>query len=186
MTVKNIFAAILPMLLIAASCDDEEPAFTSLEKNREVVITEELVSTDFVGNGAQWGGYEMTPTWLGTETLSDADWNTLFKRIDFMRPPFLRIVTNPAWSYDNNGTYDETTKTVSLFKMLDYAKDRDIEITFGEWGHSSTDDISTIDMSWIENSVKFLNHLVNEKGYTNIKTINIINEPNGDRSSTLR
>ncbi|WP_405247430.1 hypothetical protein [Cellulophaga sp. Asnod2-G02] len=184
MMLKNIFAAVFPMLLLIASCDDDEPTPTSIEKNREIILTEELVSTNFVGNGAQWGGYEMTPTWLGTETLSDADWNTLFNRIDFMRPPFLRIVTNPSWSYDNNGTYDETTKTVSLFKMLDYAKDRDIEITYGEWGHSFTDDISTIDMEWIENSVKFLNHLVNEKGYTCIKTINIINEPNGDWSST--
>ena len=184
MRLKNIFAAVLPMLLVAASCDDDEPAYTSVEKNREIVITEELVSTNFVGNGAQWGGYDMVPTWLGTETLSDADWNTLFSRIDFMRPPFLRIVTNSGWSYDNNGEYDETTKTLSLFKMLDYAKDRNIEITYGEWGHSSVGDISTIDMDWIEKSVKFLNHLVNEKGYTNIKTINIINEPNGDWSST--
>ncbi|MGJ8733796.1 MAG: hypothetical protein ACSHW4_11640 [Cellulophaga sp.] len=184
MRLKNIFAAVLPMLLVAASCDDDEPAFTSVEKNREVVITEELVSTNFVGNGAQWGGYDMVPTWLGTETLSDADWNTLFSRIDFMRPPFLRIVTNSGWSYDNDGVYDEITKTLSLFKMLDYAKDRNIEITYGEWGHSSVGDISTIDMDWIEKSVKFLNHLVNEKGYTNIKTINIINEPNGDWSST--
>lgn len=169
------------------SCEDNDlndEINKSVQENREINITAEVVSSNFVGNGAQWGGYDLVQTWLGEETLSDADWNTLFQRIDFMRPPFLRIMTNSGWSYDNNGTYDETTKTKSLFKMLDYAQSRNIEITYGEWGHQSIGNISTIDMDWIANSVKFLNHLVNEKGYTVIKTVNIINEPNGDWAST--
>ena len=64
----------------------------------------------------QWGGYDVVPTWLGTETLSDADWNTLFKRIDFMRPPFLRIMTNSGWSYDNNGTMMKQQKLLHYLK----------------------------------------------------------------------
>lgn len=182
---KYMMSFVLPLLLLMIGCDANEVSIDSVvKKNREVLITKNIVSTNFVGNGAQWGGYDVVPTWLGTETLSQADWDKMFERIDFMRPPFLRILTTPSWSYDNNGTYDETSKTQSLFKMLDYAKSRNIEVTFGEWGHQSTGDIQTIDEDWIANSVKFLNHLVNEKGYTNIKTANIINEPNGDWSST--
>lgn len=184
MKTNNMLTAIFSLFLTLVSCDDIEPSFDSVQKNRELTITNELLSSSFVGNGAQWGGYDVVPTWLGTETLSDADWNKLYERIDFMRPPFLRILTNSSWSYDNNGTYDETTKTASLFKMLDYAKSRNIEITYGEWGHSYVDNINTIDMDWIANSVKFLNYLVNTKGYTNIKTVNIINEPNGSWSTT--
>ena len=180
-----IITVMLSLLLSTIACEKDKDISEVIEKNRELTITGELLSTDFVGNGAQWGGYDMVPTWLGTETLSDADWNTLFQRIDFMRPPFLRIMTSSGWAYDNGGTYDETTKTVSLFKMLDYAQSRNIEVTYGEWGHHSIGgDISNINMDWIANSVKFLDHLVNDKGYTCIKTVNIINEPNGYWSST--
>ncbi len=180
-----MFTFLLSLSLLFVSCEDTEVSIDStVQKNREVVVTQQVVSTDFVGNGAQWGGYDMVPTWLGTETLSNADWEKLFERIDFMRPPFLRIITTASWSYDNGGVYDENAKTQSLFKMLDYAKSRNIEVSFGEWGHHSVGEIDQIDMNWIANSVKFLNHLINEKGYTNIKTVNMINEPNGDWSST--
>ncbi len=178
---------LFTLILVFAGCDDsnlDEKLAETVQENRKITITNQLVSANFVGNGAQWGGYDVVPTWLGTETLSDADWNKLFDRIDFMRPPFLRIMTNSGWAYDNNGMYDETVKTASLFKMLDYAQSRNIEITYGEWGHQYVGDINTIDMNWITNSVKFLNHLVNEKGYTVIKTVNIINEPNGDWATT--
>ncbi|TXE15054.1 hypothetical protein FUA26_00680 [Seonamhaeicola algicola] len=184
---KYMISILFSLFLVLISCDDSnlnDEINKAVQANREIHITSEVVSNNFVGNGAQWGGYDLVQTWLGQETLSDADWNKLFERIDFMRPPFLRIMTNSGWSYDNNGTYDEVTKTKSLFKMLDYAQSRNIEITYGEWGHQSVGDISTIDMDWIANSVKFLNHLVNEKGYTVIKTINIINEPNGSWAST--
>lgn len=186
MKINNMLTILFSLLLSLMSCDNNELNIDeAVKSNREIKITADVVSTNFIGNGAQWGGYDVVPTWLGTETLSDADWNTLFQRIDFMRPPFLRIMTNAGWSYNNNGTYDEVAKTKSLFKMLDYAKSRNIEITFGEWGHTSVGgDINAIDMDWIANSVKFLNHLVNKKGYTNIKTINIINEPNGSWAST--
>lgn len=180
-----LLTGILSLMLAVLACEKEDESTPdNVLKNREVHLTSEVVSTDFVGNGAQWGGYDMVPAWLGTETLSEADWNKLFQRIDFMRPPFLRIMTTPGWSYEHNGAYDETTKTTSLFKMLDYAQSRQIEVSFGEWGHQSNSGISDINLQWIANSVKFLNHLVNERGYSCIKTVNIINEPNGSWAST--
>ncbi|MCG8580319.1 MAG: hypothetical protein MI866_10395, partial [Bacteroidales bacterium] len=171
-----LILAIFAFLLSVLACENDDSNIPeNVLKNRELSITSNLLSSSFVGNGAQWGGYDMVPTWLDTETLSDADWNTLFSRIDYMRPPFLRIMTTAEWSYDDGGDYNETKKTLSLFKMLDYAQSRNIEITYGEWGHHDTDgNISNINTEWIANSVKFLNHLVNEKGYACIKTINII------------
>ncbi|MEC3907865.1 hypothetical protein VOI54_12620 [Tamlana sp. 2201CG12-4] len=185
MKINNMITILFSLLLTIVGCDDNELNFDdTIKKNRELTVTGDLISSNFIGNGVQWGGYDMVRVWLGTETLSDADWNTLFQRIDYMRPPFLRIMTTAEWSYDDNGDYDENAKTQSLFKMLDYAKSRNIEITYGEWGHHYIGDIANINTDWIANSVKFLNHLVNEKGYTNIKTINIINEPNGYWAST--
>lgn len=178
-----ILLGIVAILFSAVACDDNDGPEVTVDN--ELIVTGNVLSTDFVGNGAQWGGYDMVPTWLGTETLSDEDWNTLFQRIDFMRPPFLRIMTSAGWSYDNNGTYDELSKTASLLKMLDYAQSRNIEISYGEWGHHYlNDNVEHIDMDWIANSVRFLNFLVNTRGYTCIKTVNIINEPNGYWSST--
>nr|WP_320117407.1 hypothetical protein [uncultured Marinifilum sp.] len=180
-----LLTGLLSLFLATSACDSDDNNSDFVLKNREINITGNMISSDFVGNGAQWGGYENTQSWIGAETLSDADWNTLYQRIDFMRPPFLRIMTNASSSYDNNGTYDETTKTTTLFKMLDYAQSRNIEITYGEWGHHYLNgNLEEVNTDWLANSVKFLNHLVNEKGYTCIKTVNIINEPNGDWAST--
>ncbi|MDV7139204.1 hypothetical protein R3X28_09965 [Maribacter sp. TH_r10] len=186
MKIKNMIPVFFALLFWLIGCEDDnnDALQEAIEKNREITLTSDLVSSDFRGNGVQWGGYDLVPTWLGDQTLSEADWNKLFKRIDYLRPPFLRIMISSGWAYDNDGVYDETTKTISLFKMLDYAQSRNIEVTFGEWGHSYDGDISNIDMDWVANSVKFLNHLVNEKGYTVIKTANIINEPNGDWATT--
>jgi len=180
-----LISGIFSLLLSVSACQNDEGTPDSIVKNRDITITSKVISTDFVGNGAQWGGYDNVRDWFdGQTTLSDADWNKLFTRIDYMRPPFLRILTGASWSYDNNGEYDETTKTESLIKMLDYSQSRSIEVAYGEWGHESDGDITNIDTDWIANSVKFLNHLVNEKGFTCIKTVNIINEPNGYWSST--
>ncbi|WP_066629922.1 hypothetical protein [Labilibacter marinus] len=179
-----IIIGIMAMLLSVLACEKDEGTPDSVIKNREIIITSDVISTDFVGNGAQWGGYDSVGDWIGQETLSDADWNTLFERIDYMRPPFLRILTNANNAYIYDGKYDETSISGKLLKMLEYAQSRNIEITYGEWGHHHTGNIGDIDMEWIANSVKFLNHLVNEKGYSVIKTVNIINEPNGSWSST--
>ena len=170
-------------------CYNTNITFSTEEQATPAQLTNTLLSSDFVGNGAQWGGYEVIPGLCRstTGTLSDEDWNKLFKRIDYMRPPFLRILTSAGWSYMNSKkVYDPTnTKTISLYKMLDYAQSRGIEISYGEWGHSfSGGSAANIDMTWIENSVKFLNYLVETKGYSCIKTANIINEPNGYWSST--
>ncbi|MRT93711.1 hypothetical protein [Ancylomarina sp. 16SWW S1-10-2] len=185
MRTRFLLIGIFSILLLTVACDKDEKTREADTKDIDLMITQNLLSSDFVGNGAQWGGYDNVQDWIGAETLSEADWTKLYERIDFMRPPFLRIMSNAGSSYNNNGTYDETTKTVSLFKMLAYAQSRHIEITYGEWGHHYLNgNIEEVDVSWIANSVKFLNHLVNEKGYTCIKTVNIINEPNGDWSTT--
>lgn len=183
MRTKLFLIGIISLLISVTACEKDESDPGIITKDNELIITNQLLSTDFVGNGAQWGGYDLVRDWLGTSTLSESDWNKLYQRIDFMRPPFLRIMISDGWAYNNNGTYDETTKTVSLFKMLDYAQSRNIEITFGEWGHHYTNELNNINFDWIANSVRFLDYLINTKGYSCIKTVNIINEPNGDWSS---
>lgn len=184
---KIFYLFIFSLLTVLVSCEKEAVTPQNVIEGRNMTITNEAISTDYVGNGAQWGGYDIVPSWLGNATLSESDWNTLFKRIDFMRPPFLRIMISAGWAYlEADGSYNETSdKTTSLIKMLEYAQSKNIEITLGEWGHlTKSSDIADVDPTWVENSVKFLNYLVSTKGFTCIKTANIINEPNGEWSST--
>ncbi|WP_282035464.1 hypothetical protein [Saccharicrinis aurantiacus] len=186
---KMSFLTILAASVLAFSaCNDDEGTPDSIIKNRDLTITNKVVSTEFVGNGAQWGGYDVVPTWFdGQTTLSEADWQKLFHRIDYMRPPFIRVCVSSGWAYeqnDNPADYKDE-KVTSLYKMLDYAQEKNIEIVYGEWGHEYVgDDIASIDMDWMQRSVIFLNHLVNDKGYSCIKSVNIVNEPNGNWSST--
>ncbi|BDD02170.1 hypothetical protein PEPS_44500 (plasmid) [Persicobacter psychrovividus] len=175
----NLLALMVAGGLAFGGCNNEtdlpNPA-ANLSMNSKVV------STDFIGNGAQWGGYEMASKWLnGQESLSEADWATLFKRIDFMRPPFLRIMFNSGGIAPADYS---SAKTKSLFKMLEYAQSRNIEVVFGEWGYAHKGaDLLDVDQEWVSNSVQFLDYLIEKKGFSCIKTTNIINEPNGDWSA---
>lgn len=192
LVMKNIKAIVLFVFVVvlfvgcgeksAGTPEDQDP---TPQTGDVVLIKGDVISSGFIGNGAQWGGYEIVEDWLNEPTLSDSDWDRLFARVDFMRPPFLRVMTTSEWSYDNSGTYDPDHRTKSLFKILDYCQSRDITVMFGEWGHHYLEgDLTNIDSDWVKTSVKFINYLVNDKGYSCIKHLNIVNEPNGDWSST--
>ncbi len=182
---KKIFL-ILTLALSASlslSCEDAAMDSSKFKISKDVVLTQNLLSSNYVGNGAQWGGYESISDWLGGENnLSDEDWAKLFERVDYMRPPFIRIMVNQG-SYMDGDTFDATLN-VPLMKILEYCQSRNIEVTFGEWGHAYTDALTDIDPEWVANSVKFVDYLLNTKGFSCIKTLNIINEPNGDWATT--
>lgn len=171
-------------LSVFAACKEKDSELRFADEDI-ILIKEDVISQHFIGNGVQWGGYDNVSSWLSSNTLRKADWDTLFNRIDYLSPKILRIIVSPSWSYDNGGVYDANYKTESLFRMLDYCQSRNIDVLYGEWGHRyDNKDIFQVRSSWIKMSVQFLNHLINEKGYTCIKHLNIVNEPNGDWSST--
>ncbi|WP_282035472.1 cellulase family glycosylhydrolase [Saccharicrinis aurantiacus] len=143
------------------------------------------VSTNFIGNGAQWGGYDIIEDWTGSNDFNDADWAKMKKRIDFMRPPFIRIMIDANWNYTTNGEYTPEKSTAAFHNMLQYCTDNNITVMFGEWGHQFIDgDRNNINEQWLDRSIQFLDMLINERGYTCIKHYNMVNEPNGDWSST--
>ena len=180
----SIILSTIAVSLFASSCKEELPRIPELDPaTKELILTDKCLSTDFVGNGAQWGGYESISTWLGGDNdLSEADWNKLFERVDYLRPPFIRLMVNKG-SYMDGDTF-VADKNVPLLKILDYCQRNGIEVTFGEWGHEYSGDTGTIDKAWLTNSVKYLAYLVQERGFTCIKTLNIVNEPNGEWSTT--
>jgi hypothetical protein len=167
---------IIFVLFTAFSCrkSGNEPAIAS------VVITSDVITSSYIGNGVQWGGYDILEQWTGSATLSDADWNKLFKRVEYLRPPIVRIMVADGWNYLTDGVFDPEKSNAILVKILDFCEDQGISVIIGEWGHKGG---STVDQTWLENSASFLQWLLVTKNYTCIKYFNMVNEPNGSWST---
>ena len=169
------------IFILSASCkkDTGSGAVISDTKN-DLTIKSSLINQSFVGNGAQWGGYDILNSWTGSPTLSASDWDKLFKRVRFMRPPIVRIMVSAGWNYLINNVFDPSKSDPVLIKILDFCQAEGISVLLGEWGHAGG---TSIDQTWLENSAKFLEYLLNTKKYTCIKYFNMVNEPNGSWSS---
>lgn len=150
--------------------------------NDDLVITKQVSkASPFVGIGPQWGGYDNVQRWTGNASLSEQDWNTLFKRVDFLRPGLVRIMTAPGWNYMVNGQYDPAKSAGILFKILDYCEAKGISVMYGEWGEQPVN--NDVNKDWLKASVDFLDHLLTTRGNTCIKYLNMLNEPAGSWSS---
>jgi len=151
-----------------------------VDSRNSLVVGTGIVTYSFIGNGVQWGGYDMLESWTGSPTLSASDWEKLFKRVRFMRPPLVRIMGAPGWNYMKNGMFDPSVSENVLVKILDFCQAENIGVVFGEWGHSGGTAIDTV---WLGNSVRFLKWLLVDKNYTCIRYYNMVNEPNGSWST---
>ncbi|MFA7390406.1 MAG: hypothetical protein WCZ71_08485, partial [Proteiniphilum sp.] len=97
------------------------------------MISDRPVSTGYIGNGVEWDPYDEAEAW-GAE-VSEEDWQKLFRRIDFMRPGYVRCMINSPYRYFNpeTGTYNKTRNIESLKKLLQYCTDRNITVMYGEY-----------------------------------------------------
>jgi hypothetical protein len=176
---KLLFLTLI--IIFSISCNNKkDPGNAVADTSNDLTIKTSIINQSFVGNGAQWGGYDILNSWTGSPTLSDADWNTLFQRVRFMRPPLVRIMVSNGWNYISNNVYDPLKSQHVLFKILDFCETEGISVMLGEWGHSGG---TSIDQAWLINSSDFLEYLLSTKNYTCIKYFNMVNEPNGDWSS---
>ena len=57
------------------------------------IDTKQIVSEGYIGNGAQWDPYQLDYG-KGRMEISEADWKKMYDRLDFMRPQFIRVMTN--------------------------------------------------------------------------------------------
>lgn len=159
------------------------------------------VNMPFIGHGVQWSAYPHADSedaeW--GFLMTDEKWDALYKRVDFVKPHIIRVMDVAAWRYykglDKKGKpiLDFKTQEIkSLYKLLDYCQSRNIKVLFGEWGapglwnlDKSIPEIERADdPRWTNMIVKYLEHLIIEKGYTCIQYYNLVNEPNGYWAST--
>lgn len=171
---------LLYCCLTTVSCGNNLAGLHENSTKTDVIIGSSIVNANFSGNGVQWGGYDMVETWTGNTTLSESDWNKLFTRVRFMRPPLIRIMVSDGWNYIVDKQFNPEKSNPILCKILNFCQEENIQVIFGEWGHKGG---TTIDQEWLENSAKFLDWLINTKGFSCIHYFNMVNEPNGDWSS---
>ncbi|MEO9806521.1 MAG: hypothetical protein ABJF04_24885 [Reichenbachiella sp.] len=156
------------------------------------IYPDQVIGENFIGNGVQWSAYPhadaSTAEW--GNIMTDAKWDTLYSRLDYMKPQFIRIFDMAEWRYfrglDENGTpindFD-SEEVQSLFKILDYCQKNNITVLFGEIGSAIDPKSDANDLKWIQMIVDYLNFLIIDKGYTCIKIYDLVNEPNGYWSS---
>jgi len=147
-----------------------------------VDITDEVINRNYIGNGVQWDAYPEAEHW--GSAVSEEDWSKLYKRLDFMKPNYVRCMINSPFRYydSKTGKYDKERNIESLAKVLQYCQDNDITVLFGEYNPPKWE--MKDDDEWINMAADYLNYLVNDLGFTCIKYYNLFNEPDGDWAST--
>ncbi|MCX5633304.1 MAG: cellulase family glycosylhydrolase [Phycisphaerae bacterium] len=186
---KNaILGLILGVILSAPfqsfAKDGKNEADAAMQKPEVVVIISDKVLRDnFLGIGVQWSSY---PWW----DISEKDWEKVFRRVEFMQLPFVRVMLDSFWycqGFDEQGkpvyTWD-TSYMKKLYKLLDWCERNNATVMIGEWGRPGGKDLDlpNDDPRWTMIIGDFLKRMFEKKGYTCLKYYNLINEPHGEWS----
>lgn len=142
-----------------------------------------VVNDDYIGNGAEWDPYQLDYG-EGRMQISEADWQKLYDRLDFMRPQLIRMMINTS-SFLREGRFAPEQQMEVMGPMLDYCQSRGVTVMFGDWGWSVIDTKQgSLHEANMQHAAELLDYLVDTKGYTCIRYYNLINEPNGDWAAT--
>jgi len=165
------------------------------------IYPDQVLTRDYIGNGVQWSAYPHAdaPDAEWGDLMTAKKWKMIFERLDYMRPRLVRVMDMANWRYlkgfDAKGEaiLDFNSNEIkTLQKLLDYCQKNNITVLFGEWGcpfpvHNSEPGghfKGANDPRWINIIVKYLDYLINSKGYTCLRYYNFVNEPNGYWAST--
>lgn len=147
------------------------------------VDTKAIITKAFLGLGVQWDPYEYPP--------SAKDWRLTLHRLDRMQPAFFRVMWRAdayCFGYDKAGQPQyiwQTGDTAArkrlepLFKILDYAQRRHIDVMLGEWAWPHKLTTGPDDPRWAQMIADFVRYLTATRKYSVIRYYNFMNEPNG-------
>ena len=171
MTAKTLASlSVLSLLLVAAGCS----------RPVTITVTEQIINPNYLGNGVEWDPYDEAISWGGA--LTDAQWDTLYRRLDFMQPQYVRCMINSPFTYYTGTGYDDGRNADALLKLLSYCQRNDVMVVYGEYNPPTWEMKGS--QEWVQASVKHLNWLVEEHGFTCIRHFVIFNEPDGNWAST--
>ena len=152
----------------------------SCTKSVKVTVTQEVINPCYLGNGIEWDPYDEAIPWGAA--LSDEDWNTLYERLDYMQPQYVRCMINSPFTYYTGKDFEDGRNSENIKKLLEYCQSRGVMVVYGEYNPPAWEMKGS--KEWVEASVRHLNWLVAENGFTCIKHFVIFNEPDGNWAST--
>mgnify|MGYP000439983748 CR=1 FL=1 len=128
------------LLGMAAACTPKEVT--------EITVSPEVINADYIGNGAEWDPYDEAEAW--GSSISDEDWKTLYKRLDFMKPQYVRCMINSPYRYydSESGKYDKTRNIESISRLLEYCTKQGITVIYGEYNPPTWD--MKEDQKWVD------------------------------------
>ena len=170
MTFKTFGIAFIGLLLTAAGCS----------RSISLKVSDQVINPCYLGNGVEWDPYDEAISWGAP--LTDAQWELLYQRLDFMQPQYVRCMINSPFTYYTGTGFEDSRNAESLLKLLSYCQRRGVLVVYGEYNPPTWDMKGSEE--WVRASVKHLNWLVGENGFTCIKHFVIFNEPDGNWAST--
>lgn len=146
----------------------------------EVRVSQEVINPCYLGNGVEWDPYDEAVSW--GHDLAEADWETLYARLDYMKPQYVRCMINSPFTYYTGSGFEDTRHADKLLKLLSYCQSRGVMVVYGEYNPPAWEMKGS--QEWVEASVKHLNYLVEDQGFDCIRHFVIFNEPDGNWAST--
>ena len=89
LTRKIFLSAICGAVLCWGGCSP------TLQPEATVVIGSRIVNDSYIGNGAQWDPYSLHFS-DGVRQISSEDSAKIARRLDYMRPQFIRVMSNTS------------------------------------------------------------------------------------------
>ena len=144
----------------------------------------QAINKPFLGIGANWDTCDYDTIGVTPQDLALTE-----KRLDYMKMPIARVMMIAGWATNDGVTYNyNSTDMQNLCKLLDYCQLHNVTVILTEWGIKGLGwgapnwDHSTLkgsdDPKYAEIIGVYLNHLINDDGYTCIKYFLFYNEPN--------
>jgi hypothetical protein len=172
---RRAFVRLGVAALLLASCTggqvDRTPP-TTPGATDVIVDTRNVAVQDFAGFGAEWHPYAYSSRSAVPRLVKE--------RIRFMQLPFVRVRMFASWYSDVDNEYDfSNTAMQPLYEILDATKANGTDVVLTEWGSDdwSMDPWPIDDPRYTQAVADGLDHLINVRGYTNIRYVVIVNEP---------
>ncbi len=180
----NQFYIAIGLFLLLISCNKDN---TGIDQSLNSTVSNPITSS-WLGFGYNQDPLDRDNDGHDIGVWDNARWNLTMERVNYIKPSFVRIVLYRFWFNPSGvvGNYDwDSPFMLSLYKVLDYYKEKKIPVMTGLW-QSTLDHNDNVpfystegDNSFQKLQVDMFQQLFSVKGYSNIRWYTPTNEPKG-------